>query len=205
MAKPINLHSNTLCRHLNTKQNHIAHLRGKIGAAPLMNQFGRVPLPQFQIQNGCGTHGQHTNDTIQFMQPTAPATGGSSLTPERHEAGERNGEVVVEQVADARIDARVGQVPVVAVLVALRTHDDRFARIADVRAEAVRVQRPQAEQEADDANDGGGYQHVRVEAEPGKVQGDLDAKVLFDDVERLVSGDKYRNWSEIRRFRFHNK
>lgn len=92
-------------------------------------------------------------------------------------------------MTDARIDARVGQIPIVALLVALRTHDDRFARIADVRAEAVRVQRPQAEQEADDPDDRGGYQHVRVEAEPRKVQGHLDAKVLLDQVERLVSAN----------------
>lgn len=112
-------------------------------------------------------------------------------TPERHEARKRHREIVVKQMADPRIDARVGQIPIVADLVALRTHQNVGARFANVLAVAVAGQRRQAKQEAHDANDRGGYQHVRVESEPGKVQGDLDAKVLFDVVERLVS---VRRW-----------
>ena len=42
-------------------------------------------------------------------------------------------------------------------------------------------------QETKEPHDRGGDQHVRVEAEPRKVEGDLDAVVAADVVERLVS------------------
>lgn len=103
-------------------------------------------------------------------------------------------------MTDARIDARIGQVPVVAFLVAQRAHDDRGARAANVLADAVRVQRPQAEQEAHDAHHRGRYQHVRVEAEPREIQGDLHAEILLDVVERLVSVvDDFSQWKPTKK------
>ena len=45
----------------------------------------------------------------------------------------------------------------------------------------------EAVNEADDADDGRRDQGVRVEPQPGEVHADLDAKVVFHIVQRLVS------------------
>lgn len=93
-------------------------------------------------------------------------------------------------MTDARINARIRQIPVVAFLIAQRTHNDRCARLADVLANAVRIQRPQTKQKAYNADHRSRYQHVRIEAEPREIQRHFDAKVLFDLIEGLMSGGK---------------
>lgn len=69
--------------------------------------------------------------------------------------------------------------------IAQRAHDDGVVVVADLLADGVVLHPLQRVNEAEDAGDGSQDQHVRVEAQPGEVNSNLDAEIVFDVVQRL--------------------
>ena len=131
---------------------------------PLPLQDCLLPLPHFQEHRG----------------------------PKRHKNGKEDCGVVIKEVGELREDAGVLELPISAVLVTHWTHGEVACSLlgADVLAHRVhgRGKGEGGVQHAENAEDGGRNQGVRVELKPGKVHRNLGTKVLLDQPHWLALG-----------------
>lgn len=107
------------------------------------------------------------------------------LTPNGHKRCKKYGRFIVKEMSDSRVVARLLKEPVIAFGVALWAHQHGTV-VAYLLADLIGEHRDEAIDEANQTDESGRNQHVSVEAEPGKVHGDLGSKVFADIVQWLM-------------------
>lgn len=111
-------------------------------------------------------------------------------TPEGHEDGEEHRRGIVKEIGESRKEARFRESLVAAGLIAKWTQSNvpRAIFIADLLAGRIvlRLQSGKSVNETERAHHGRIHEHLRVESQPAKIQGDLVAEVLAHQAQRLL-------------------